>query len=189
MLPQEKIDPPPSFNFREVDWVDFNKKLKVKISVAPNPQHINNQEQLDAAVKSLTAAIQDTIKEVVTTTKPRPDEKRWWNGDLARTRKELNRLRVSLYKNRVLADHPSHKELRIKSNQYGEQIIQAKRQHWTDYLEEMTAADIWSANKFIREPVGDGGSPLSRSKGPTALKCRLTTTRKRPEYLPNSFSR
>jgi hypothetical protein len=26
-------------------------------------------------------------------------------------------------------------------------------------LEEMTAADIWTANKFIREPVGDGGSP------------------------------
>lgn len=26
-------------------------------------------------------------------------------------------------------------------------------------MEEMTASDIWTANKFIKEPVGDGGSP------------------------------
>ena len=63
------------------------------------------------------------------------------------------------YRHRALADHFSHEELRIKSNQYGEAIIQAKRQHWTNYLEEMTAADIWTANKFIRDPAGDGGCP------------------------------
>jgi hypothetical protein len=123
MLPQEKIDSPPSFNFREVNWDKFNKKLKVKIDTVPNPRHINNQEQLNAAVESLTVTIQETIKEVVTITKPRPDKKRWWNGDLARARRELNRLRNTSYKNCAMADHPSHKELRLKSNRYGEQII------------------------------------------------------------------
>ena len=91
--------------------------------------------------------------------KPRPDAKRWWNGDLKRARKELNRIRSTSYRFRALADHPSHEELRLKSGQYGELIVQAKRQHWTAYLEEMTAADVWTANKFIREPAGDGGSP------------------------------
>jgi hypothetical protein len=62
MLPQEKIDSPPSFNFREVNWDDFNKKLKVRLSMSPNPRHINNQEQLDIAVESLTLVIQDTIR-------------------------------------------------------------------------------------------------------------------------------
>ena len=92
-------------------------------------------------------------------TKPRPDAKRWWNGELKRARKELNRIRTASFLFRALADHPSHEELRFKSRRYGELIVQAKHQHWTTYLEEMTAADVWTANKFIRELAGDGGSP------------------------------
>ena len=106
-----------------------------------------------------STAIQKSIQENIVKTKPRPDSKRWWNGDLKKMRKGLNRIRYSSFRNRALADHPSHEELRIKSSQYGEAIIQAKRQHWSNYLEEMSAADIWTANKFIREPAGDGGSP------------------------------
>jgi hypothetical protein len=71
----------------------------------------------------------------------------------------LNRLRALSFRYRVVADHFSHEELRIKSNQYGDTIIQAKRDHWSNYLEEMTVSDIWTANRFIRDPVGDGGCP------------------------------
>ena len=159
LLPQERIDAPPSLNFREVDWEEFKKKLSDKLDIAPDPQHINNQEQLTTAVEALTSSIQEAIQENVVKMKPRPDAKRWWNGDLGRERRELNRIRATSYRNRALADHPSHEELRIRSSRYGEAIVQAKRQHWTNYLEEMTAADIWTANKFIREPVGDGGCP------------------------------
>src|SRR5271168_4615466 len=158
-LPQERVVSPSSFNFREVDWDEFRKGLKTRLSTAPNPQYIDNQEQLTTAAGALTQAIQETIHEKVVITKPRPDAKRWWNGDLRKARKELNRLRAVSFRNRALADHPSHEELRTKSGQYSEAITQAKRQHWTDYLEEMTAADVWTANKFIREPSGDGGSP------------------------------
>ena len=107
----------------------------------------------------LTKAIQETIEAKVKITKPRPDAKRWWNGELRKMKRELNKLKAKSYSFRVLADHPSHSELRTKSTQYGEAIIQAKRQHWTNYLEEMSAADIWTANKFIKEPAGDGGCP------------------------------
>ena len=189
-LPLEKTDPPPSFNFREVEWDDFNKKLKARLVTAPNPRHINNQEQLNAAVESLTTAIQNTIKETVTISKPRPDEKRWWNGDLARARRDLNRLRATSYKNRALADHPSHEELRVKSNHYGEQIIQAKRQHWTNYLEEMTAADIWTANKFVKEPVGDGGSPripTLKVKGPDGAEVLINNNEEKAKIFTKLF--
>ena len=159
MLPQERIEAPPSYNFREVDWEVFIRKLKTKLNTVPNPQLIEGQEQLNLVTERLSQAIQDTIQENVKKTKPRPDAKRWWNGDLKRMKKEINRLRSLSYRHRALADHFSHEELRMKSNQYGEAIIQAKRQHWTNYLEEMTAADIWTANKFIRDPAGDGGCP------------------------------
>ena len=71
----------------------------------------------------------------------------------------INQLRSTSYTFRALADHPSHSELRTKSNKFREAIINAKRSHWTNYLEDMTATDIWTANKYIQEPVGDGGSP------------------------------
>src|SRR6266571_9151963 len=37
--------------------------------------------------------------------------------------------------------------------------LHVKKQHWTDYLEDMTASNIWMANRYLREPAGDGGSP------------------------------
>ena len=71
------------------------------------------------AVVALTVAIQESIQENVVKMKPRLDAKRWWNGDLGRERKELNRLRSTLFRYCALADHPSHEELRLRSNQWG----------------------------------------------------------------------
>jgi len=158
-LPQERVNTPPSFNFRETDWDEFKKKLEPRLEFSPDKPVITNVEQLNTAVNDLTKALQDTIIEVVKRSKPRPDSKRWWNGDLIKARKALYRLRSDSYRNRAIVDHPSHRELKIDSNKYGEAIIQAKRKHWTNYLEEMSANEIWTANKYIREPIGDGGHP------------------------------
>jgi len=78
---------------------------------------------------------------------------------LREMRKNLSRLRVTSYRNRALTDHPAHREMKKLSNKYGEAILQAKKQHWSSYLEDMSANEIWTANKYIRDPVGDGGSP------------------------------
>jgi endonuclease/exonuclease/phosphatase family metal-dependent hydrolase len=159
LLPQERANIPPTHNFREVDWNNFRSKLRIKLLNTPEPQNLNGIDQLSEAADHLTRALQETITEEIPKTKPKPDAKRWWNGDLKRMRKELNRLRIQSFRYRAIADHPSHEELRTKSNQYGEAIVLAKRQHWTAYLEDMTSADIWTANKFIKEPAGDGGCP------------------------------
>jgi ribonuclease HI/endonuclease/exonuclease/phosphatase family metal-dependent hydrolase len=158
-LPQRRTNTPLSFNFREADWDIFRKELRKKLVTIPNPPVINSPAQLHAVTDQITKAIQSAIEENIPKSKPRPDAKRWWNGDLRKKRKELNRLRAASYRFRAIADHPSHEALRNGSSQYGEAIVQAKRQHWTNYLEEITAADIWTANKFIKEPVGDGGCP------------------------------
>jgi hypothetical protein len=157
LLPQERTDTPPTHNFREADWTKFRQKLKTKLPALQGPPNIINQEILTTEADQLTQALQEAILEVIPKTKQRPDAKRWWNGDLRMRRKELNRLRADSYRFRAIADHPSHEEHRVKSSAYGDAIIQAKRQHWADYLEDMTSADIWTANKFIREPAGDGG--------------------------------
>ena len=159
LLPQERTNTPPSLNFRETDWVEFRKKLAPRLKRSPDKPTITNIEQLNKAAGDLTQALQDTIQEVVKRNKPRPDTRKWWNGELIKARKELNRLRADSYKHHALTNHPSHRELKTKSNRFGEAIIVAKRRHWANYLEEMSASDIWTANKYIKEPAGDGGSP------------------------------
>ena len=158
-LPQARIPPDPSRNFRDVNWDDFRRTLTEKIELSPIPPQIQDAEQLNELASNLTSAIQETISEEIKCSKPRPDAKRWWNRELTLMRKELNRLRATSYKFRALIHHPSHSELRRKSRQYGNEILIAKRKHWTDYLEGMTAQDIWTANKYLKNPVGDGGSP------------------------------
>jgi hypothetical protein len=71
-------------------------------------------------------------------------------------RKELNKLRAISYKNRIDTHHSSHKELRRKSKTYSNAIISAKKAHWEEYLENMIGDNIWTANKYIKNPVGDG---------------------------------
>ena len=159
LLPQARIKTSPAHNFREVDWDNFRQKLKLKLNAIPESPAIRGPDDLAQVTSLLTTIIQNTILEEIPKTKPRPDSKRWWNGDLKKMKKEIDRLRALSYKFRVIADHYSHDKLRRLSNKYGDAIIQAKRQHWAAYLEEMSAADIWTANKFIREPAGDGGSP------------------------------
>ena len=154
-LPQERVNTPTSFNFRETDWEEFREKLKPRLRHSPEKPVITNIEQLNTAVGDLTQALQNTIHKVVKRSKPRPDSKRWWNGELIKMRQTLYRLRTESYNYRAIAIHPSHRQLKIKSNKYGEAIIQAKRSHWTDYLEEMSSNEIWAANKYIREPIGD----------------------------------
>ena len=158
-LPQSRIPPDPSYNFRTADWEEFKKTVEEKLKMIPHPAPITNSNQLTNVGNNITRILQETIEEKITKSKPRPDAKRWWNGDLTAMRRELNRLRSISYRNRAIANHPSHRELRKKSRTYGNAIISAKRAHWEEYLEEMTAEDIWTANRYIKNPIGDGGVP------------------------------
>jgi hypothetical protein len=76
-----------------------------------------------------------------------------------KTKKKLNKLRANSYQYRTLTNHPIHREMQDLSNRYREEILQAKRQHWASYLEEMDADEIWTANKYLQDPTGDGRSP------------------------------
>ena len=45
LLPQERVDSPPTFNFREVDWDEFKKKLEANLNTAPNPTLKSSSQQ------------------------------------------------------------------------------------------------------------------------------------------------
>ena len=50
--------------------------------------------------------------------------------------------------------HPIHKEYRIKCNQYTNTIRSTKKQHWMDWLENISGNDLWVANKYIYTLAG-----------------------------------
>ena len=100
--------------------------LKDKITTLPPPGCIGDLDQLTAVGNGLTRVLWESIEEKVTWSKPQPDTKRWWNSNLSAMRKDLNGLRSDSYKNRAIANHPSHRELRTKSRIYGKAIISAK---------------------------------------------------------------
>jgi ribonuclease HI len=157
-LPQQRTSKTPNYNFREADWEAFRKGLSGRLDREPEPAPLRTEEQLIQAARALMGALGETVEECVKRSKPWPHTKRWWNSDLKIMRKALNRLRAEAYKFRAVADHHSHSTLRSASNAYGEAIVSTKRQHWTSYLEDMKGGDIWTANKYLREPVGDGGT-------------------------------
>ena len=148
-LPQNRLPHDPLYNFRTANWDEFYKVLTEKAGRLPQPQPVTNKRQLDEMGINLTRILQETISEKIMCSKPRPDAKWWWNSDLTKMRKELNRLRKESYHNCTIANHPSHRELRRKSRIYRKAIVEVKCSHWAEYLEEMTSDDIWTANKYL----------------------------------------
>jgi len=99
----------------------------------------------------------NTIRTRVPENKPCPFSKRWWNNDLSRQKIAMKKLSRLAYKFRALPDHASHTELHKARNMYGEAIVKAKRGHWEEFLENAAEQDLWTANKYFKEPTGDGG--------------------------------
>jgi hypothetical protein len=170
--------------------MNTGESSNLDLQLTPDRPNITNAEQLNEAIGNLTQALQETTEEVVKRSKPRPDAKRWWNGELIKMRKDLNRLRSDSYRFRAITDHPSHSNLKSKSSEYGEAIIHAKRSHWANYLEEMTANEIWTANKYIKEPVGDGGNPripTLKVKNAAGVEVSINSNKGKAKTLAENF--
>ena len=190
-LPQECMALKTSYNFRMVDWEDFQENLASQLLEIPPPQPLTTNQQFQQAAEDLMAAIRDTIHTRVPENKQCLFSKRWWNGDLSRQRTILKKLSRLAYKFRVLPDHASHAELQKARNMYGEAIIEAKRQHWEDFLENAVEQDLWMANQYFKEPTGDGGkSRIPTLKVPgemDGLIWEINTNNGKAEVLAQGF--
>ena len=154
------------YNYRDTDWEKFNKTLKTHMAKLPQAQPLVTDDEFQISARDITKAIQSTIEETIPRSRPNPHSKRWWTKDLTLMRREVAKLSHLSYRTRNIPNHPSHEEHRIKRNEYTEAIKQTKKQHWTDWLDEISGNDIWIANRYISTAAGDGGP----SKIPTLKK-------------------
>ena len=63
--------------------------------------------------------------------------------------------------------HSSHAAAKRARNDYNDLIVKSKRQHWDNWLENISAKTVWDAHKFTSAPASDGSKtriPKLRTK-------------------------
>ncbi|PPQ84272.1 hypothetical protein CVT25_013181, partial [Psilocybe cyanescens] len=88
-----------------------------------------------------------------------PYKKRWWTGELEDAKRQKNRLGSMHHKLRTFDQHPCHQQFKEAKSAFAKLVIETKRKHWNDWLSEASTKDLWTANKYLRNPTGDGGQP------------------------------
>lgn len=156
---QERVDPQPTRNFRTVDWQDFTDTLQNNLKLIPNPRPLEDEEELQEAARNLTEVLQKTIVDAIPISKPCPHSKRWWTSNLQALKKKLNKISRTAMKQRAVEEHPIHDMKKKAAKEYSEAIINAKKQHWTQFLENASDFDLWTTNRYLKNPLGDGGKP------------------------------
>ncbi|KAG5718869.1 hypothetical protein E4T56_gene6359 [Termitomyces sp. T112] len=190
-LPLPHMPQQPTKNFREVDWKVFNDSLKEKLEGQSPAAMIHTTGKFHSKVLALTALIQEVIvdKEVVPTCRPCPTTKRWWTKELMALKWARGRAINLAYKYRDVIDHPTRAEADRLLNIMAEQICEAKKEHWDSWLEDISAQDIYLANKYVTSNLTDLSrarilelKPNGPGQGNTA-----TTNIKKAQILAESF--
>ena len=146
----------PSWNYRAVDWQQFNSTLGKELKKIDPPQIIASKEDFQKAVKQLDETLRRTIELAVPKTRPHLHQKHWWTKELTTLVNELKKHRKQAYKFCAILDHPSHVALAEKVKLVDKTIRATKEDHWKEWLENASGNDLWTANMYIVNPGGDG---------------------------------
>ncbi|KAF5367638.1 hypothetical protein D9615_010583 [Tricholomella constricta] len=148
-LPIARSSSPPSRDFHTVDWKTFSEALETTLNLRSPARHISSLEEFDAKVTLLTSIIQETIAadDLVPMKKPCPFSKRWWCPELDEFKRPRSHASNEMYKYRDIADHPSKAEFKRLSRAMSDKIEEKRREHWIEWLENIDARQIYTANK------------------------------------------
>lgn len=70
-------------------------------------------------------------------------------------RKTKNRLSSYAYKFRHIANHPSKQQYHQYANKYANKIQDTKKEHWEEWLNNITDKNLFSANKIVTDLPSD----------------------------------
>ncbi|PPQ82122.1 hypothetical protein CVT24_012427 [Panaeolus cyanescens] len=139
------------------DWERISAKVEEKMRGWEWEGGIGDEEDFESAAEWLTKCLSTTIEEEVELTKPLPDEKRWWTRELEELKKAKNRLASKAFKMRAWVDAEVHQRAKRAARRFAEEVLRAKRERWEEWLNEASTRDLWTANGYLKSPVGDGG--------------------------------
>jgi hypothetical protein len=153
------------------------------------PKKLTNQAEVNCVCDRLTKALQETILQVVPTTKVCPFLKRWWTKELKELRKHFRKTGRKSSKHRNTPEHTVHAEFKVVCKQYDKAIKFSKWHHWQDWLERATELDIWTANKYITAPTSDRGKTriLALKQQIGELEVTASTNQSKSKMLARVF--
>ena len=161
-IPLTQNVPRPSRNFRATNWPDFVDHLASDLNSSP-PKLLTSPTELQTALASLNASIKSSIEAIVPMSTPFPFTKRWWTPALTALCKKKNRLAKASHRWCGLPDHNAHNKHRTVTKEYAKLIESLKKEHWEEWLLNISERDLWTANKYVTDPPTDG----SRTRMPT----------------------
>lgn len=143
------------FNYTKADWDKFTEQLRYYTEL-PNENAGDLDSEVTDIMTSILAAAEDSI--------PRFGDKRmkgtWWNRELDRERRKVQRLRRRIYKAINIEDQAVRKNMYRKArNKYYRMIKRIKTESWMKFVTEQGNLDPWglpyrvTANKMKREQL------------------------------------
>jgi hypothetical protein len=159
-IPPKRAISLPTHNFWETDWAPFRSHLSRLLEPHP-PSPLISLEQTATTISTLTKSLQENIAAIVPLSNPSPFTKHWWTKELSQMRKEKNRLSAIAFKFRYVPDHPSKKAYRSFANKYVKEIRKVKKEHWEDWLQNISDKDIFVANRIATDLPSDYARALS----------------------------
>lgn len=99
--------------------------------------------------------IQEVIETVIPLSNSSPHSKCWSTKELSDLQKRRNIISCQLYHLHNIQEHPIHQEYKDAANRFKEVIDSTRLEHWIDWLEEITAKDVYIANKYLTGGTSD----------------------------------
>ncbi|THU90523.1 hypothetical protein K435DRAFT_675914, partial [Dendrothele bispora CBS 962.96] len=113
-LQAETVEKKDKYNFRTANW---KEKVRPLLQVLLTqyigaPKTIASKHELDETTELLTKAIQETTQRAIPKIGDFPKAKRWWNNDLTKMKKDINRLNKEADFLRAVPNDPIHQKLK-----------------------------------------------------------------------------
>ncbi|KNZ72486.1 hypothetical protein J132_02997 [Termitomyces sp. J132] len=155
-LPLHRAMLPPSRDFRLANWDKFNKVLTEKLTLCSPAKLIATEAEFKGKVNNLMAIILEVSNtdEIVLMKMPCPFSKHWWNKDLERLKAQRRHANNLAYRFWDIEDHLARAKAACLSKDMADCIKRSREEHWTNWLEEIDAWQIYITNKYaIWEPL------------------------------------
>ncbi|KIK37437.1 hypothetical protein CY34DRAFT_92729, partial [Suillus luteus UH-Slu-Lm8-n1] len=144
-----------------LDWDKFQGSLSHHLRNFPGLRPIMMEAQFQEVAANLNTAIKLAIQEKI-----------------PQMMKKKNKQSHLSYKFRALPDYPIHEEHQIFCNRLMEEICKTRQEHWISFLEDLDQHSVYTANRYVSSPSGDGGRtsiPVLKSKSPDNTLIEATT--------------
>lgn len=165
---QSKAEPTPlketqtRLNLAKADWDSFSRYLQeaaenrlppnivtqnTPIARLANPT-AEDTELLDLYTKTLTEIIQDAVATAIPRNKTTPRSKAWWTKELKQHRLFLQQ---AYRETKRQQSSESYRTYKAAKNRYFQEIKQAKRDHWNQFLEGNSPKTVFKAMQYTKD--------------------------------------